>query len=75
MVSERKNNYFKKRRPQKISGYGPAKLLTEFRKNHNTQHSLLKMLDNFKEALDQGNSISAIFVITQFVLSLKHLIS
>ena len=36
--------------------------LTGFRKNHNTQHSLLKMLENFKEALDKGNSVNAIFM-------------
>ena len=39
-----------------------SKLLTEFRKNHNTQHSLLKMLESFKEALDKGNSVSAVFM-------------
>ena len=39
-----------------------SNLLTGFRKNHNTQHSLLKMLESFKEALDKGNSVSAIFM-------------
>ena len=39
-----------------------SKILTGFRKNHNTQHSLLKMLENFKEALDKGNSVSPIFM-------------
>ena len=53
-----------------------SKVLTGFRKNHNTQHSLLKMLENFKEALDKGNSVSAIFMdqsydtLTVFLLSL-----
>ena len=37
-------------------------LLTGFRKNHNTQYSLLKMLQSFKEALDKGNSVSAMFM-------------
>ena len=48
-----------------------SKLLTGFRKNHNTQHSLLRMLENFQEALDKK--------VTQSVLSsrtyLKRLIS
>ena len=39
-----------------------SKVITGFRKNHNTQHSLLKMLENFKEALDKGNSVCAIFM-------------
>ena len=39
-----------------------SNILTGFRKNHNTQHSLLKMLESFKEALDKGNSVSAIFM-------------
>ena len=37
-------------------------LFTGFRKNHNTQHSLLKMLELWKEALDQRKSVSAIFM-------------
>ena len=36
--------------------------LTGFCKNHNTQHSLLKMLELWKEALDQGKSVGAIFI-------------
>ena len=39
-----------------------SKLQTGFCKNHNTQHSLLKMLENVKEALDKGNSVSTIFM-------------
>ena len=39
-----------------------SNLLTGFRKNHNTRHSLLKMLESFKEALDKSNSVSAIFM-------------
>ena len=30
-----------------------SKVLTGFRKNHNTQNSLIKMLENYKEALDK----------------------
>ena len=36
--------------------------LTGFRKNHNTQHWLLKMLELWKEALDQRKSVSATFI-------------
>ena len=39
-----------------------SQLLTKFCKNHNTQHSLLKMLENFKKTLDKCNSASAIFM-------------
>ena len=37
-------------------------LLCEFRKNHDTQHSLVKMLDRWKLALDKGCNIGAIFM-------------
>ena len=37
-------------------------LLSGFRKNQNIQHSLLKMLELWKEALDQTKSVSAIFM-------------
>ena len=39
-----------------------SKVLTGFRKNHNTQHSLLNMLESFKEALDKVTSVSTIFM-------------
>ena len=39
-----------------------SSFLTGFRKNHNTQHSLLKMLELWKEALDKGKSVGAIFM-------------
>ena len=39
-----------------------SKVLTGLRKNHVTQHSLSKMLENFKEALGNGNSVSGIFI-------------
>ena len=39
-----------------------SNLLTGFRKNHNTQHCLLKMLEKWKEALDKGNFVDAIFM-------------
>ena len=35
---------------------------TGFRKNHSTYHSLLKMLELWKEALDKGKSAGAIFM-------------
>ena len=37
-------------------------VLTGFCKNDIIQHSLLGMLENFKEALDKGNSVSAVFM-------------
>ena len=39
-----------------------SSFLTGFRKNHNTQHSLLKMLELWKEALEKGQSVGAIFM-------------
>ena len=53
--------YFKNQIHEYIEPF-QSKVLTGFRKNHNTPHSLLKMLKNFKEALDKGNSVSAIFM-------------
>ena len=35
---------------------------TGFRKNNNTQHSLLKILELWKKALDNRNSVGAIFM-------------
>ena len=37
-------------------------LLTGFQKNHNTQHSLLKILELWKEALDKDNSVGPFFM-------------
>ena len=39
-----------------------SSFLTGFRKNHNTQHSLIKMLELQKEALDKGKSVGARFM-------------
>ena len=39
-----------------------SSFLTGFRKNHDTQHSLLKMLELWKEGLDKGKSVGAIFM-------------
>ena len=39
-----------------------SKVLTEFCKNQNAQHSLLKILKNFKEALANGKPVSVIFM-------------
>ena len=36
--------------------------LTGFHKNHNTQHCLLKILEKWKEVLDKGNFVYAIFM-------------
>ena len=37
-----------------------SKVPTRFRKNHNTHHSLLKVPENFKWALDKGNLVNGI---------------
>ena len=37
-------------------------LLAGFHKNHNIQHCLLKMLEKWKEALDKGKFVDAIFM-------------
>ena len=39
-----------------------SKLRTWFYKNHNRQHSLLKMLESFKDASDKVISVSATFI-------------
>ena len=39
-----------------------SSFFTGFRKNHNIQHSLLKMLELWKETLDKGKSVGAIFM-------------
>ena len=39
-----------------------SKYLTGFRKNHNTQHVLLNMIENWKSNLNKGNKIGAIFM-------------
>ena len=39
-----------------------SKYLTGFRKNHNTQHALLNMIENWKSNLSKGNKIGAIFM-------------
>ena len=39
-----------------------SKCLTGFRKNHNTQHALLNMIENRKTNLNKGNKIGAIFM-------------
>ena len=35
---------------------------TRFRKNHNTQHALLNMIENWKSNLNKGNKLGAIFM-------------
>ena len=39
-----------------------SKYLTGFRKNHNTQHALLNMIENWKSNLNKGNKVGTIFV-------------
>ena len=39
-----------------------SSFLTDFCKNYNSQHSLLKMLELWKEASDKGKSVGAIFM-------------
>ena len=39
-----------------------SKLLTGFRKNHSTQHCLVNMLEKWKNTLDKGSFVCAIFV-------------
>ena len=39
-----------------------SNLLTDFRKNHNTQHCLMSMLGRWKKTLDKGGYICAIFM-------------
>ena len=64
----RSDTLFRKADPLDKSNYQPislfshiepflSKVLTGFLKNYDTQHSLLKILANFKEALDKGNSV------------------
>ena len=42
--------------------YKFSKYLTGFRKNHNTQHALLNMIENRKTNLNKGNKIGATFM-------------
>ena len=39
-----------------------SNLLTGFRKKHSTQQCLLKLLEKWKEALEKGNFVDAIFM-------------
>ena len=39
-----------------------SKYLTEFSKNHNTQHALLNKTENWKSNLNKGNKIGAMFM-------------
>ena len=38
-----------------------SKYLIEFRKSHNTQHTLLNMIENLKSSLNKRNKIGTIF--------------
>ena len=39
-----------------------SKCRPRFRKNHNTQHALLNMIENWKNNLYKGNKIGVIFI-------------
>ena len=39
-----------------------SKYLTRYRKNHNTQHALLHVIENWKSNLNKGKRIGAIFM-------------
>ena len=39
-----------------------SKVLTGFRKNHSTQHCLVNMLEKWKNTLDKGGFVCAIFI-------------
>ena len=39
-----------------------SKLLTGFRKNHSTQHCLINMLEKWKNTLDKGGFVCAMFI-------------
>ena len=39
-----------------------SKLLTCSKKNHNTQHSLVNMLEKWKNTVDKGGFVCAIFI-------------
>ena len=59
------SNVFKRIIYQQIEDFMKDKLsnlLTGFRKNHNTQHCLMRMLEKWKKAMDKGGYIGAIFM-------------
>ena len=59
------SNVFKRIIYQQIEDFMKDKLsnlLTGFRKNHNTQHCLMRMLEKWKKAMDKGGYICAIFM-------------
>ena len=47
-----------------------SKLLTGFRKNHSTQHALLKAIETWKEHLNKGDKVGATLWIYQKLLIL-----
>ena len=50
-----------------------SNILLRFRKNHYRQHYLLKMLEKWKEALDKGNFVDAVFMdLSKAFNTLKH---
>ena len=50
-----------------------SKLLTGFRKNHSTQHCLVNMLEKWKNTLDKGGFVCAIFMnLSKVFDTMKH---
>ena len=45
-----------------IHSYKFSKYLTGFRKNHNTEHALLNMIENWKNNINKRNKIGAMFM-------------
>ena len=47
-----------------------SKYLTGFRKNHNTQHAFLNMIENWRSSVSKRNKIVAIFMACPSLLTL-----
>ena len=61
------SNVFEKIIYSQINSYKSdkfSKYLTGFRKNHNTQHALLNMIENWKSTLNKGNKIFMLYLLT-----------
>ena len=49
-----------------------SKYLTGFRKNHNTQNSLIRMIESWKTKLNNGSKIGLIMILSLAFDCLKH---
>ena len=61
------SNIFEKINYSQINSYKSdkfSKYLTGFRKNHNTQHALLNMIENWKSTRNKGNKIFMLYLLT-----------